>query len=272
MLNLGEVVLRILVQDELANFAEGKLALGPNVGQVENVDFLLFPKVFCLLGCHGLHAEIPCRIVATLNGLEKILCGIVWGLSSRVGLSDELGTLLGLHVNLSIHPVSILVDQFQSMAGITVLVAVAVRDATITHEDHDLMDGLWILREVVPEHRRIIGVSKVGVRVALLRVNEVRELGWVAEEKHRSVVGHHVPITLFGSELDSEATRVSGTVVGTRLATNGRKSDADGTRLALLEHVGSTEIVQSIGRLVVAMSSGAFGVNDAFGNTFTVEM
>ena len=69
LLDLGKVVLGVLVEDELANFAERELLLGPDVGQVEDVDFLLLPQILGLLGGHDLGFEGPLREVTFLDGL-----------------------------------------------------------------------------------------------------------------------------------------------------------------------------------------------------------
>ena len=63
--------------------------------------------------------------------------------------------------------------------------AVAVGHSTVTEEDHELVRRLGVLARVVPER---VGVLEVRLRVALLRVDEVRELGRVAEEENGGVV------------------------------------------------------------------------------------
>jgi hypothetical protein len=59
LLNLGKVVLGILVQGELADRPEGEVLVGPDVGQVKDVDPLLGPEVLGLLLRHGLHLHGP---------------------------------------------------------------------------------------------------------------------------------------------------------------------------------------------------------------------
>ena len=49
-------------------------------------------------------------------------------------------------------------------------------DTSITHEDHDLMDRLWVLRQVVPEHGRVIITGQVRGGISLLGVDKVWEL------------------------------------------------------------------------------------------------
>lgn len=51
LLNLGEVVLNINIQNELADRAEGELAVRPNLGKVENVVAEFLGSV---IGCHCL--------------------------------------------------------------------------------------------------------------------------------------------------------------------------------------------------------------------------
>jgi hypothetical protein len=45
---------------------------------------------------------------------------------------------------------------------------------------HDLMDRLGVLREIVPEGGRVVITGQVGGGIALLSVNEVRELGRIS--------------------------------------------------------------------------------------------
>ena len=45
--------------------------------KVEDVDALLFPDFFGLLGCHGLHFDRPLGEFSALDGFEEILLGIV---------------------------------------------------------------------------------------------------------------------------------------------------------------------------------------------------
>ena len=81
------------------------------------------------------------------------------------------------------------------------------------------MDRLGVLREVVlecrfstdccvkvtesayPEH---VGILEVSLRVTLLSVDEVRELGGVTNEEHRGVVENPVKVALLGLDLDGE--------------------------------------------------------------------
>ena len=233
LLNFGEVVDGVLVENELTNLATRELLLRPNVCKIENVDLLLLPKLFSLFRGHGLDLNSPFWVVATLDGFVEILLGVVWGIIGRVFLSDVSGSLLRLHVDLSVDPFTVLVDEFHRVAGVAMHETVAIRNATVAHEDHDLMDRLRVLGKVVPERSRIIGMSQVRRRISLLGVDEVRELGGVSQEEDRSVVCHMIPIALLSSELDGKASGVSSAVVGSRFATHGRKPNSDRTLLSL---------------------------------------
>jgi predicted protein tyrosine phosphatase len=90
-------------------------------------------------------------------------------------------------VHLTVDPLALLVDKLHCVAGVTVHLAPTVGNTAVTHEDHDLVDRLRVLREVVPEDSGVIGVGEVGLRVTLLGVDEVRELGGVAKEEDRCV-------------------------------------------------------------------------------------
>ena len=86
---------------------------------------------------------------------------------------------------------------------------IAVRDAAIAYENHQLLDGLRVLRRRVPEQSGVIGMGEMGSRAALLSVNEVGKFGRVVEEEDSCVIGHDISGTLIRSHLDSEPTRIT---------------------------------------------------------------
>src|ERR1700729_3989931 len=102
------------------------------------------------------------------------------------------------------------------------LLVVTVRGSTIGEKDHDLVDRFGILREIVPEH---VGIFQVSLRVSLLRVNKVRELGWVANEEDGCVVENPIQVTLLCLQLDRKSTGVTSGVRGTRLAADSRETN-----------------------------------------------
>ena len=65
---------------------------------------------------------------------------------------------------------------------------------------------LWHMREEVSNSPILL---KVVLWVRLQRVNHVRKLDTISDEKDWHVVSNQVPVTLSGIELDSKPTRVS---------------------------------------------------------------
>lgn len=129
----------------------------------------------------------------------------------------------------------------------------------ITHENHNLVDRLRVLRKIIPEVGRVVGAGQMSFGVSLLSVDEVRELGRVSQEEHRRVVGDPIKVSFGRSELDGETSRVTGGIRSTSLTTNSGESNGDGTLGALLEHGGQTEIVHVVGTDKLAVSAGALG-------------
>jgi hypothetical protein len=72
----------------------------------------------------------------------------------------------------------------------------------------------------------------VGLRVPLLCVDEVGELGGVTNKKDRGIVEHPVKVAVIRLELDGETTRVTGGVGRARLATDGGETDGRADLLA----------------------------------------
>lgn len=173
-------------------------------------------------------------------------------------------------------------DELVRVARVAVHLAVAVRDAAVAKEDHDLVEGLGREREVVPE---VVGVLQVRLRVALLGVDKHRKAGRVAQEEDGRVVlrvDHErsatdkgrteasathvdvVPVALLGAELDGEAARVAGRVGGTALATDGREAGGRARLVAdLLEELSAGQVGDVVGDLEDSVGSAALGVNNA---------
>lgn len=135
------------------------------------------------------------------------------------------------------------------------------------------MDRLWVLREIIPKGSAVIGMGEMSGRIAFLSVDEMWELCWIPQKEDGSVVGNDIPVPFLSSQLDGETSWISGQIMGARFATDGRKSCSDGTLLALLtEDVGRTQIVKWISADKFTVSTTAFGVDDSFWNTLTIEM
>ena len=273
LLDLGEIVDGILVEDEFSNLTSWELLLRPDVREVEDVDLLLLPKLFGFLGRHGLNLQRPLGAVTVLDGEVEIFLGVVRSLAVRIFLRDEFCALLRFHVNLSVDPITMLVDKLECMTTVSMHEAVSIWDATIAHQDHELMDGFGVLRCIVPEDGAVIGMCEVGGRMSLLCMDEVREFGRITKEEDGCVVRHMIPIAFFCPELDGKASRITGTVVRAGLPTDGRETDGDWAFLAgLANEVGKADIVQRLCAGEDSVGSGTFGMYDTLRDTFTVEM
>ena len=145
LFDLGEVVLNIFVKDEFADLAERELLLRPNVGQVKDVDLLLLPKVLSLLRGHHLNRQGPRRIFSSFNRLVQVLLTVVGRLGRSLVIGKGLVTLVRLHMNLGVHPIAILVDELESMPTVAIHVTESVRDTSIAHEDHDLVNRFRVV-------------------------------------------------------------------------------------------------------------------------------
>ena len=74
MLDLGEEVLRVAVQSELADGVQRVILMRPHLGDVERVE----PVILGFVIGHELHLDGPGRIVAVGNVVEEVLAVDVW--------------------------------------------------------------------------------------------------------------------------------------------------------------------------------------------------
>lgn len=269
LLGLGEVVVNVLVESELAESSQREVSVGPDLGEVKDGPL----ELLSLLGGADLDVTSPRGEVLLLNVLDKILLGVVGvGAAEDAGLvvGEVLDALVGLHVDLDVVERTVLLDPLVGVAGVTVHLSVVSRGTSVGEEDHDLVNALLVVGKVVPEH---VGVLEVGLGVSLLGVDEDGELGGVSDEEDGGVVVDPVDVALLGVELGGETSGVSGGVGGALLATDGGES---GEGLGLLanggEEVRGDEIGDVVGHLKLSVSAGALGVHNSLRNSLSVEM
>lgn len=132
------------------------------------------------------------------------------------------------------------------------------------------MDGLGILREVIPER---IGILQVSLRVPLLSVNEMRELGRVTNEEDGGVIEDPIPVTFLSPELDSKATGVTGSVGRTGFTTDGGETHCSSDFLAdFLEEGRGGDVSEIMSDLEVTVGAGTLSMDNSLGNTLTIEV
>ena len=71
------------------------------------------------------------------------------------------------------------------------------------------MRQLWLQAEKVPDSIRRL---EVGVRIALLGMDEVRELQWIAQEKNGRVVANKVIVAILRVEFDRKSSGFSNRI------------------------------------------------------------
>jgi len=225
-----------------------------------------------LLNGHGLNRDSPRWVLTLLDLFEELLVVNVWVLSSQLDsffLSVEVSSLVGTDVDLNVLPLSLVVDELESVTRVSVLKIVSLWDTTVSHENHDLMNGFWVLRQVIPEH---VVVLQVGLRITLLSVNEVWELGWVTKEEDWSVVEDPVEVTFLSSHLDRESTRITSSVWRSRFPTNSRETHGQRSLLSWGEELCAREVGNVMSGLEDTMSSSSLCVYDSFWNSLSVEV
>ena len=110
-----------------------------------------------------------------------------------------------------------------------------------------------------PEHVRVL---QMRLRVPLLCVNEVGELGRVTDEEDGGVIEDPIPVTFISSELDGEATGVASGVGRARFTTDGRETDCSADFLShrSQQRLGCN-VAEVMGDLEVTVSTSTFGMD-----------
>ena len=183
-------------------------------------------------------------------------------------------------MELGVHKGAIVLDPLEGVARVTVHMMISIRSSAVRKEDHDLVNGLWVLGKVVlrkefmlngrlvkkkkdrityPEHVRIL---QMGLRVPLLGVDEVGEFGRVTDEEDGGVVEDPIPVPLISSELDSEATGVASGIGRARFTTDGRETDCCADFLSHRPQQGlGSNVAEIMGDLEVTVGTSTFGMD-----------
>ena len=112
LLDLGKVILRVLVENELIERAPGELFPRPDVSRVKDVGALLLPQFLGLFGGHGLNLKCPPRKFTLLDRLVEVFLRIIGAMVGRIRLGDKL------HVQLAVNPCAIFVDKLDGVAQV----------------------------------------------------------------------------------------------------------------------------------------------------------
>lgn len=287
LLDLGEVIFGVAVEDELAKRPERDFALRPHLGQVEDVpmEFLGF------VGAQHLHVTGPRRMVAFFDRAEQIFCVPVRIFGPHLGrlfIVEGLAALVGLAVDLNVVEGPVGFRKLISMSRVSIHVTVGVRSATIGEQVHDLMSRLLMGRQIVPEHG---GIFEIRLGVSLLCVDENGEFGGVAKEEDRGVVEDPVPIAFIGVEFERKASWIPGRIRRPLFAADGGEaSDTFGFLADCIEHIQRGRLTVSISlhhgwsifvshqitdimcHLKLSIRSGPFGVHHPLRDSFTIKM
>lgn len=269
LLDLSKVVFGVLVESELTESTKRVVLVGPDLGEIKDREVSLLS----LLGGHGLHIAGPRGVLTALDGLKEILTTMVRVLSADSGglsISVVLNALVSDHVDLHIDKVAVLVDPLEGVARVAVHVAERSRGSTVGKQLHDLVKTLLVVDQVVPEH---VGVLAARLWVALLGVNKVGELDWVADEEDGGVVVYPVVDALLSVELCSKASGITNHIGTSLFSTDGGET---GEGLCLfansVEEVSAGEVADVVGDFKLTIGTKASGVDDSLRHSFSVKM
>ena len=113
------------------------------------------------------------------------------------------------------------IDQAKGMNTKAFHGAIATRDPSVRHCPHDIMQCLWLERDIIPE--RIMGALPLGncpVGLWFYRMNKIGEFMCILNKKDGRVVAHQIEDPLFGVKLGGKSTNITHSIGGTRSSLN----------------------------------------------------
>ena len=140
LLDRGKIVVGVAVQFHHAHLDQRVVGMGPDLGEVEGVVWRPFRVGFG----HDLYVQRPARVVAMFDRTVEIFL-VALAAASDDGLGLLVGegtvTLPGLEVKLDPEAFSAGVPEAIGMAAVAVHETRAGGDATVTHQDGDLVQA-----------------------------------------------------------------------------------------------------------------------------------
>lgn len=269
LLDFGKVVAWVAIEDHFTDWDQRVFALGPNLGEVERIEAGLLG----LLEGHHLDVQRPAGEFSLGDRVVQITDSVI-----RIGTGQFIGTLgvqvldalVGLEVELAPDRIAGGVDHLEGVRSIAVHEAETVRSTTIGEQEHHLVSRFRPQRDKVPEHIRILEVSR---RVTLLGVDEAREQDRVTDEEDRGVVSHQIPHAILGVELQGETARVTGRIGRTTFTAHRREAHRHRGLLAdLLEHLCRAELGDVVRHLKVTERAATLGVDHTLRNALPIKV
>lgn len=104
-----------------------------------------------LLGTYNVNS--PRGEVTLLNILKETLDTIVRVRSTEFtsfGIGESLETFIGTEVPLGVDKFAVLVDELECVARVSMHMVVPIGRAAIREKNEDLVNRLWILRNIIP--------------------------------------------------------------------------------------------------------------------------
>lgn len=269
LLDLGKIIVGVAVQLNDTDLDQRIVRVRPDFCQIERI-------VSGLVGVclrHNLNEHAPLRKIALLDRTEQIFLIAFARLSDEFrsfGIRVMLMTLQRLEMEF--YPVALATDVQKRVGVRTIAVHMANTDraAAIRKQNCHLVQAFRRQRPEVPHRGRR---AKIGSRMPLLRMDEIREFQRIADEEDRRVVANEVPVSFPGIKLDRKAAHVAFRVGCAEFTGHGRKADQKiGLFADRIEQLRVRVLRNILRHREAAECAPAFGVDDALRNALAVLM
>ncbi|MNC43883.1 hypothetical protein D3C75_927680 [compost metagenome] len=182
-----------------------KVYIRPDFGGVQWIELIAAQ----LFGFEYLHIQVPLWKIPFVDMADQIVGHVA--VISTLHLSNALGrkvsgALQALPVELDVMHFVLGIDELVGMYAVAVHFPIAGGNAGVGIQ---LGEGAGGFGYVGKEIEMPGAVTQIGAWVGLERVDHVRELDGIANEKSREIVAHQIPVAVGGVELGGEAARVA---------------------------------------------------------------
>lgn len=273
LLSLGEKLIDVTVELHLADIADWKDILGPDLGRIEDIEV-----EFILAGLWAdLDAKFPGWIGTLLDCVPEVAA-----MEIRV-ISCELQSFIPdqrVHAE-SRRPVELheRADAFGIGKGKcvdtkTLHHAERTRDGPVTHRPHEHMRSFRMKILKIPEViMSALGLRHLRVRLRLASVNNIWEFYGILNEENRNIISDKIPVSLLSVEFGCEPAHITNSIGASTASKDGREPDKDWSGTGCIcEHWSVGDVCEALIKLERSEGARTTGMDYSFGYSFVIKV
>ena len=177
----------------------------PDLCDIKRI-FIMIPRLFL---CHNLDIHSPARIFTLYDRLIQITAmALPVFCDQRPGLfvRQVFNPLLGNKMEFAPESLIVFIVKTKGMFSIEIHMTERRGNSAVRHHNSRLMERL---RQQRPEIPVVLRRAHAGLRIALYRTVQIREIMDITEEEGWCIISDQIPVSFFCIKLDRHAADIA---------------------------------------------------------------